>query len=144
MSSHHDSTFLDLCVSAALDAVKENVSVPWVVESSKDPPAEDTSQTSNVDGEGATQSSEDSAASTTQSRTLRPDHFAKALREITPSASESLGTLADLRRWNDEFGEGRKRKKQVWGKDRFGFTRQWSREEDGKVVTSTPGTDKSL
>jgi hypothetical protein len=136
-----------LCVSAALDAVKENVSVPWLVERSKEPPpSEDTSspQMNNVDGDGATQSSEGSAASTTQGRILRPDHFAKALREITPSASESLGTLADLRRWNDEFGEGRKRKKQVWGKDRFGFTRQWRREEDGKVATPAPETDKSL
>ena len=99
---------------------------------------------SNVDGDGATQPSEDSVGSTSQRRILLPHNFAKALREITPSASESLGTLADLRKWNDEFGEGRKRKKQVWGKDRFGFTRQWDREEDGKVATSAPGTDKSL
>jgi hypothetical protein len=146
---HHGTTFLDLCVSAALDAVKENVSVPWVVERSQNPPsAKGTSQMSNVNGDGgdgATRSSpEDSAASTTERRILRPHNFAKALREITPSASESLGTLVDLRRWNDEFGEGRKRKKQVWGKDRFGFTRQWDREEDGKVITSAPGTDKSL
>jgi hypothetical protein len=133
-----------LCVSAALDAVKENVSVPWVVERSKNSPSKGMSQmNNNVDG-GATQTSEDPAASTIHRRILRPHNFAKALREITPSASESLGTLADLRRWNDEFGEGRKRKKQVWGKDRFGFTRQWGREEDGKVVTSAPGTDKSL
>ena len=99
---------------------------------------------SNVGGDGAQQSPEDSATSTTRKRILRPHNFVKALREITPSASESLGTLADLRRWNDEFGEGRKRKKQVWGKDRFGFTRRWGKEEDGKVVTSAPGTDKSL
>jgi hypothetical protein len=134
-----------LCVASALDAVKENVSVPWVVERSKNCPSEgSTSQMSNADGDAATQSSEDSAASTIERRILRPHNFAKALREITPSASESLGTLADLRRWNDEFGEGRKRKKQVWGKDRFGFTRQWGREEDGKVATSAPGIDKSL
>jgi len=137
------SILLDLCVSAALDAVKENVSVPWVVERTKSP-SQDTSHKSNVDGDGATQPSDDSAASATQRRILRPHNFAKALREITPSASESLGTLADLRRWNDEFGEGRKRKKQVWGKDRFGFTRLWERGEDGKVATSTPGRDNSL
>lgn len=116
--------------------------MPWVVERSKKPSSKGTSQMSNVGGDGATRSSEDSAASTTQRRILRTHNFAKALREITPSASESLGTLADLRRWNDEFGEGRKRKKQVWGKDRFGFTRQWDREEDGKVATPAPGTDK--
>ena len=129
-------------MSAALDAVKENVSVPWVVEKGTNPP-QDTSQTSNADDDGTAKSPNDSATLATQKRVLRPYNFAKALKEITPSASESLGTLADLRRWNDEFGEGRKRKKQVWGKDRFGFTRQWNREEDGKVATSTSGTDKS-
>jgi hypothetical protein len=128
------SSLLDLCVSAALDAVKENVSVPWVVERSKSF-SQGTSQTSN---DGAAQPLDDP-----QRRVLRPHNFAKALREITPSASESLGTLADLRRWNDEFGEGRKRKKQVWGKDRFGFTRQWDRGEDGKVAASTQEKDKS-
>jgi hypothetical protein len=131
----------DVCVSAALDAVKENVSVPWVVERSKDP-SRDALQTSNADDDGAAQPSNESAALATQKRVLQPHNFTKALKEITPSASESLGTLADLRKWNDEFGEGRKRKKQVWGKDRFGFTRQWDREEDGKVATSTSGKDK--
>jgi hypothetical protein len=133
---------LDVCVSAALDAVKENVSVPWVVERSQNS-GRDTSQTSNTDEDGAAQPSNNSASSVTQKRILQSHNFARALKEITPSASESLGTLADLRKWNDEFGEGRKRKKQVWGKDRFGFTRQWGREEDGKVATSTSGEDKS-
>jgi hypothetical protein len=56
-------------------------------------------------------------------RTIRARNFDKALQEITPSASESLGTLADLRKWNEEFGEGRKDKKvQVWGKGKFGFS----------------------
>ena len=129
-------------MSAALDAVKENVSVPWVVETSTSS-SQDASQTSNADDDGAAKPSNDTAPLATQKRVLRPHNFAKALKEITPSASESLGTLADLRRWNDEFGEGRKRKKQVWGKDRFGFTRQWDREEDGKVATHASGTDKS-
>lgn len=55
---------------------------------------------------------------------LQLHNFDKALKEITPSSSEALGSLADLRKWNDEFGEGKKGKKrqQVWGKDRFGFS----------------------
>ena len=126
-------------MSAALDAVKENVSVPWVVERSEGP-FKDTSQASNADGDGAVPPWDNSAALATQKRILQPHNFAKALREITPSASESLGTLADLRKWNDEFGEGRKRKKQVWGKDRFGFTRQWDRGEDGRVKDKTDDT----
>jgi hypothetical protein len=56
-------------------------------------------------------------------RILTLSNFQKALKEITPSSSETLGSLADLRKWNDEFGEGRKdqRRRQVWGKDKFGF-----------------------
>jgi hypothetical protein len=127
----------DLCVSAALDAVKENVSVPWVVEKNATATAIASQETLQL------QPSDSDGDSAPYRRILRPHNFAKALKEITPSASESLGTLADLRRWNDEFGEGRKRKKQVWGKDRFGFTRQWGKGEDGRVATSTQGSDRS-
>lgn len=132
-----------LCVSAALDAVKENVSVPWVIER-RERPSQDASQTSNADGDGGAQPSGDAVGSASQKRILHPHNFAKALKEITPSASESLGTLADLRKWNDEFGEGRKRKKQVWGKDRFGFTRQWGWGEDARVAALTSGEDKQV
>lgn len=71
-------------------------------------------------------------------------HFDKALKEITPSSSESLGSLAALRKWNKEFGEGRKgrKKQQVWGKDRFGFANRTEkiREEEGRVASiGTPG-----
>lgn len=71
-------------------------------------------------------------------RTLSLPHFDKALKEITPSSSESLGSLAALRKWNDEFGEGRKRRnEQVWGKDRFGFINRAEklREEEGRVAS---------
>lgn len=61
--------------------------------------------------------------STPPTRVLGARHFAKALHEITPSASESLGTLSSLRKWNDEFGEGaagKAKKRRGWG-DKFGF-----------------------
>jgi hypothetical protein len=56
-------------------------------------------------------------------RVLSLRHFTKALKEIIPSSSESLGSLADLRKWNEEFGEGRadRKRQQVWGKGTFGF-----------------------
>ncbi|KAF8797953.1 AAA-domain-containing protein [Phlegmacium glaucopus] len=56
-------------------------------------------------------------------RILHLRNFLQALREITPSSSESFGSLAELRKWNEEFGEGRKdrKKRQVWGKGQFGF-----------------------
>ncbi|KZT26313.1 AAA-domain-containing protein [Neolentinus lepideus HHB14362 ss-1] len=63
------------------------------------------------------------------SRVLHWRNFAKALKEIVPSSSESLGSLVDLRKWNEEFGEGRKDKRKtiVWGKGKFGFTKQGSK-----------------
>lgn len=69
-------------------------------------------------------------------RVLSQRHFAKALKEITPSSSEALGSLSALRKWNDEFGEGRKdRKRQVWGKGRFGFNDKAAGvQEDGRVL----------
>jgi hypothetical protein len=76
-------------------------------------------------------------------RSLSLRHFTKALKEITPSSSESLGTLTDLRRWNEEFGEGHKHKrKSIWGKDRFGFTnRPEKADELGRVGPLTPTAD---
>lgn len=74
------------------------------------------------------------------SRVLHLRNFTKALKEITPSSSEALGSLAELRKWNEEFGEGRKDRKrqQVWGKGRFGFTDKTSRGgEDGRVLNNT-------
>ena len=71
-------------------------------------------------------------------RVLHERNFLKALKEITPSASESLGTLSDLRKWNEEFGEGRKKQKsmRVWGRDMFGFTiKAGDGREEGMVRT---------
>ena len=53
-------------------------------------------------------------------RRLAARHFIKALREITPSASEAMGTLTELRKWNEEFGENGRAKKRRWGSS-FGF-----------------------
>ncbi|EIN07490.1 AAA-domain-containing protein [Punctularia strigosozonata HHB-11173 SS5] len=154
-----------LCVAAALDAVKERVSVPWAVSSAPpepsvtvaDPPAENaagptaegvadggdrlvepaaassaldtepqksdsTPRTKDDESEAADAAGPPDRGSEKATREIAARHFKKALSEITPSASEALGTLADLRKWNAEFGEGRKEKKlQVWGKGRFGF-----------------------
>jgi hypothetical protein len=70
------------------------------------------------------------------SRVLGLRHFHKALKEIIPSSSESLNTLSDLRKWNDEFGEGRSTRKsqRVWGRGRFGFIDGSETREEGKVV----------
>ncbi|KAJ7156035.1 hypothetical protein C8R43DRAFT_998942 [Mycena crocata] len=145
-----------LCVSAALDAVKEHVVVPWssetvpapqnssdrsVSESKTSDTVELTSATSadntlaEAESKETLLSADDVPSPTTAPRILSLRHFTKALKEITPSSSEVLGSLADLRKWNEEFGEGRgnKKRQQVWGKGRFGFTEKSNIGEDGRV-----------
>ena len=90
---------------------------------------------------GAKKESEPSSETTAlYQRTLHLRNFEKALKEITPSASESLGSLAELRKWNEEFGEGRKQRKQVvWGKGKFGFSLQPVDDSGaGRVSTDKP------
>ncbi|PCH38086.1 AAA-domain-containing protein [Wolfiporia cocos MD-104 SS10] len=152
--SFSGSDLKHLCVAAALDAVKERVTVPWrsspvqtsaaaiespaadytsAVATSATPEAEPAvsdvtnpapAETDVRESPVAASTAESGQATTpAYSRTLKWPNFEKALKEITPSASELLGTLADLRKWNEEFGEGRKARKQLmWGKGRFGFT----------------------
>jgi hypothetical protein len=151
-----DTLLTDLCVSAALDAVKENVLLPWSptdLPHGSLPPLQRDISPQFVSSDPCASSSpspspSDSSSSTSPSngqlpllRTLRLRNFTKALKEITPSSSEALGSLADLRKWNDEFGEGRrdKKRKQFWGKDRFGFTDTGhGRGDDGRVLHTPP------
>lgn len=149
---------LDLCVSAALDSVKEHTVLPWTsrhvinapavaavpatdilpaegnasTPATTEPAPQEDADAANVVVETSTEVKTNLSqltppgapeAEVKQQRTLRLNNFTQALKEISPSSSETLGTLADLRKWNDEFGEGRKNKKkrQVWGKGRFGF-----------------------
>ncbi|KAJ7470702.1 hypothetical protein FB451DRAFT_1352208 [Mycena latifolia] len=147
-----------LCVSAALDAVKEHFVVPWSSASTLTPQnSSDTSvvsdakpshQLDTVETISPTlveaESEPSPTGSTTDSvpppetapRILYLRHFTKALKDITPSSSEVLGSLADLRKWNEQFGTGRgKKRQQVWGKGRFGFTEKANdTSEDGRVL----------
>lgn len=150
------TSITDLCVAAALDAVKENVKLPWNVPHSKTLPSDSSAPLS--DAPLATQGDaqeelkvdtkpvpESEASSTVEESTTPAEaavpprvifarHFQKALSEITPSASETLGSLAELRKWNEEFGENATRKKRrMWG-GRFGFMR----EVDGSATNLQP------
>ncbi|KAG2041743.1 hypothetical protein BDR03DRAFT_945544 [Suillus americanus] len=158
--SFSGSDLKHLCVSAALDAVKENVQVPWKPDVLKTSPASELitpPEVASLDTASASQTSGTETRTETQAdahepsleepvieplphvRVIHARHFTKALKEITPSSSETLGSLADLRKWNEEFGEGRKDKKrhQVWGKGRFGFINKTvPTPEDGRVTAS--------
>jgi SpoVK/Ycf46/Vps4 family AAA+-type ATPase len=158
---------IDLCVAAALDAVKEHAKLPWSVPrgiSLDDSPTpvfysahtdgllkssettktvevllpSDQSKPQHVSPnellESSTSGSDVDETESGPIRVLRMVHFEKALKEITPSASEQMGTLADLRKWNEEFGEGgRKRGKRIWG-GKFGFiVKGGEQPEEGRV-----------
>lgn len=144
-------------MAAALDAVKENASLPWIAPrdasssintssveetrgtaSESDPPLPPKHQnpTDNAEGnlEKSSRETDAKGPNSDPVRILRMAHFEKALKEITPSASEQMGSLADLRKWNEEFGEGgRKRGKRIWG-GRFGFVVKGGNQvEEGRV-----------
>ena len=139
---------IDLCVSAALDAVKEHVEVPWITSSI---PAATSQDVPNAAGAGLDATSPPPPKPTTlnllhtpttldhavPNRVLFLHHFNKALKEIVPSSSESLSSLSDLRKWNEEFGEGRNSRKsqQVWGRGKFGFIDANRSKEGGKADT---------
>ncbi|KAG0705885.1 hypothetical protein DFH29DRAFT_233012 [Suillus ampliporus] len=154
--SFSGSDLKHLCVSAALAAVKENVEVPWKSDVPASSPASElvtppevaSLDTTSASQTSATETQADAQDSLLEEPVIEPPphvrvidvrHFTKALKEITPSSSESLGSLADLRKWNEEFGEGRKDKKrhQVWGKGRFGFIDKTApTQEDGRVTNN--------
>ena len=48
-------------------------------------------------------------------RVLSWDHFLKALKEIKASTSNETSTSVELRRWDDMFGEGKKKRKKHVG-----------------------------
>lgn len=119
-----------LGVSSSPDASEQESEPYTATVASEATEASEKSEAANAEN-----SSEEEDVTPTPQRVLHPRNFIKALKEITPSSSESLGSLSELRKWNEEFGEGRKaRKKQVWGKDRFGFSNQVVvGKEEGKV-----------
>lgn len=155
-------------MSAALDAVKEGVALPWNVPLAEKPgqsvndatvDAEATEAASAIDAIAVpSDPSEESIAEAEQApssiaseetvpnnsgpRTLHLRHFKKALREITPSSSESLGSLSALRNWNEEFGEGQTKKRKImWGKGSFGFAEPGQDKIPDGRVSSQERTD---
>jgi len=174
---------IDLCVAAALDAVKAGVTLPWgatktptesapVVTSStvdesageaaahvlvveNDVDAWDEPSTATDPASASTnESPSPSASSSVGANSASPEaeaiqehprrvisllNFEKALKEITPSSSESLGTLSELRKWNDEFGEGKREKRRnMWGKGSFGFVEKGEGQGEIKIAASVP------
>ncbi|KAJ7582782.1 hypothetical protein C8J56DRAFT_831682 [Mycena floridula] len=145
-----------LCVAAALHAVKEKVKLPWATPNNPNPSSttvdpliptydslvEKALVTEELDPIIPETDEEDAAVV----RILSLRNFDQAFKEITPSSSETLGTLSQLRKWNEEFGEGRneKRRRVIWGKGKFGFSdKALVPEEDGHVMSPASQTISS-
>jgi hypothetical protein len=104
----------------------------------------DPTSTSTIESPSLVSSSADASSASpepeaTHERPLRVislSNFEQALKEITPSSSESLGTLSELRKWNDEFGEGKRDKRRnMWGKGNFGFIEKGEGSDEVKIAS---------
>ncbi|RKP13668.1 P-loop containing nucleoside triphosphate hydrolase protein, partial [Piptocephalis cylindrospora] len=86
-----------MCVTAALSAVQEQ-------------------EILDLEALRNSSSAQDSAPSSPP-RVVEMRHVEGALQEVGPSCSDGMSSLVDLRKWDDEYGEGGKRRgsKPVWG-----------------------------
>ncbi|KAI9225799.1 MAG: P-loop containing nucleoside triphosphate hydrolase protein [Piptocephalis tieghemiana] len=97
-----------LCVTAALAAVQEQV-IGQAALSREEILDLDALRNSST-------SSQDTLPPSTE-RVVEMRHVEGALQEVGPSCSDGMSSLVDLRKWDDEYGEGGKRRgaKPVWG-----------------------------
>ncbi|OJD31848.1 mitochondrial aaa [Diplodia corticola] len=141
------SDLKNLCVAAALNCVREENEVVALVrehqeadadassapaaseEGSKDgaAAAEDAvlalkdKQPASASSSSSSPSSPSSSPATPfpypEKRTLLPHHFEKAMQEISASISEDMATLTAIRKFDEQYGDkrGRRKKKSSWG-----------------------------
>lgn len=48
-------------------------------------------------------------------QTLTMNHFEEALKMVPPSSSEEMDSLIEIRKWDNKFGDGKKKKKSSIG-----------------------------
>lgn len=96
------SDLKNLCVSAAMEAVREEVRGE----------AEASSSSSSPQDADSSSSSEQSSSSTGGGRrVLRKRHFDKALAEIGASISEDMDSLKAIRKFDEQYGDGGARRR---------------------------------
>ncbi|KAK8248475.1 ATPase family AAA domain-containing protein 1-A [Phyllosticta capitalensis] len=153
------SDLKNLCVAAALNCVKEeniaalekkkaasNDAKSNTAELSEATASENTSDTTSESSRGEpssepTASDSDKPASSSkptttslypERRTLKAHHFEKAFEEIGASISEDMSSLVAIRKFDDQFGDNRNKKKK---KSSWGFqTNEWTAGEDSVRV----------
>ncbi|CAG8625053.1 3690_t:CDS:2, partial [Dentiscutata heterogama] len=97
------SDLKNLCISAALAAVRED--------------AEKEQANSSTIGKGIIKKTFDKHP---EIRVLKTHHFQLALKQVTPSCSEDMSSLTELRKWDTMYGDGawnRKRRSKGIGFD---------------------------
>ncbi|KAI1315630.1 hypothetical protein EDD11_000583 [Mortierella claussenii] len=119
------SDLKNLCVSAALASVRESIedevrSMHPVSSNDKDKEVLDLAPLLNqykqqalsaVTSKGSLPSI--SSFSPTSVRVIKKNHFDKALSQITPSCSENMDSLTELRKWDGLYGDGGKGRRKI-------------------------------
>jgi len=99
------SDLKNLCISAALAAVREDAEVEKAKTNEKD---KNNNDVTNV--------TRDNPEQLSLVRILKEHHFQIALKQVTPSCSEDMSSLTELRKWDGMYGDGAwNRKKRVKG-----------------------------
>ena len=103
------SDLKNVCIAAALHSVKAQLGIG----SKATAPAKDVMEASApapppMDLLSSLSSSATATADETGERVLQKDHFEEALREVPASIREETGSLVELRKWDQKFGEGAK------------------------------------
>ena len=101
------SDLKNVCVSAAIAAViEEKASMKILQTPNKDSQVGDAVVELNPC---------DTATGQSIKRVLRPNHFEKALAEVTPSISEHMETIELLRKFDKQYGNAKDKKKMLIG-----------------------------
>ncbi|KAG9295033.1 hypothetical protein G9A89_017827 [Geosiphon pyriformis] len=90
------SDLKNLCISAALAAVREDAEL----------------EEPNVKKPISKNEKPDSTEEI-KIRVLEPHHFQLALKQVTPSCSEDMSSLTELRKWDAQYGDGSWKKKRL-------------------------------
>ncbi|KAK7752932.1 hypothetical protein SLS62_005091 [Diatrype stigma] len=133
------SDLKNVCVAAAMAAVKEELAVDPVTGSFSFDPTTPGTTTAAASGASTATTNESKTKQQQQKqfkkRVLQPRHFDAALKEIAASVSEDMATLTAIRRFDERYGDsvtgGARRK----GKRSMGFeVVPESRDADGARV----------
>ncbi|EMR69924.1 putative atpase family aaa domain-containing protein 1-a protein [Eutypa lata UCREL1] len=107
------SDLKNVCVAAAMAAVKEELVDPVTGSLVLDSPTDSRGEEEKEEGERESDGDKKEQQQEFKKRILQPRHFEAALKEIGASVSEDMQTLTAIRRFDERYGDsvtGSKRK----------------------------------